>query len=82
MISFFHRNIATEKLRSTAKLPELSLHLVDPLGREIDDVAVGDLLRVQIRMSDEETYGIFVRNMIAKDEKNPDRNFTLIDSKG
>ncbi|KAF7494609.1 hypothetical protein SSS_01221 [Sarcoptes scabiei] len=75
-------NIATEKLRSTAKLPELSLHLVDPLGREIDDVAVGDLLRVQIRMSDEETYGIFVRNMIAKDEKNPDRNFTLIDSKG
>ena len=33
-------------------------------------------------MSDENTYGIFLRNLIAKDNYNLTNNFTLIDSKG
>lgn len=63
-------------------MPELSLHLVDEKGNDIDEVSVGDMLRVQIRMSDEDTYGIFVRNLIAKDQFNSGNNFTLIDDKG
>ena len=72
----------TDKLKGSAKLPELSLHVVDSLGQDIDEVSIGDLLRVQIRMSDETTYGIFVRNLIAKDISNRTNNFTLIDNKG
>lgn len=52
------------------------------MGKDIDEVSIGDILRVQIRMSDEDTYGIFVRNLIAKDDQNPNNNFTLIDNKG
>lgn len=77
-----YSEISTDKLKGTAKLPELSLHLVDQMGKDIDEVSIGDLLRVQIRMSDEDTYGIFVRNLIAKDDQNPKNNFTLIDNKG
>ncbi|KAI2809579.1 hypothetical protein BLOT_000728 [Blomia tropicalis] len=75
-------DIMTDKLKGSAKLPELSLHVVDSLGEDIDEVSIGDLLRVQIRMSDETTYGIFVRNLIAKDISNRTNNFTLIDNKG
>nr|XP_046914659.1 uncharacterized protein LOC124495350 isoform X2 [Dermatophagoides farinae] len=74
--------ISTDKLKGTAKLPELSLHLVDEMGKDIDEVSIGDILRVQIRMSDEDTYGIFVRNLIAKDNQDSNNNFTLIDNKG
>ena len=72
----------TNKLKGTAKLPELSLHIVDYQGRDIDEVSIGDILKVQVRMSDENTYGIFLRNLIAKDNYNFTNNFTLIDSKG
>lgn len=77
-----HSEISTDKLKGTAKLPELSLHLVDEMGKDIDEVSIGDILRVQIRMSDEDTYGIFVRNLIAKDNQDSNNNFTLIDNKG
>lgn len=43
----------TDRLRGTAKLPDLSLHIVDIDGQDINEVALGDLLRVQVRMSDE-----------------------------
>ena len=77
-----NRDILTEKLRGHAELPELSLHVVDAKGNDIEEVNVGDLLRVQVKMSDEDTYGIFVRNLIARDSANPGNNFTLIDNKG
>ena len=79
---FFCREILTDKLKGTAELPDLSLHVVDYHGRDIDEVTIGDLLRVQIRMSNEETYGIFVRNLVAKDSSNKTNNITLIDNKG
>ncbi|XP_017461558.1 PREDICTED: uncharacterized protein LOC108354892, partial [Rhagoletis zephyria] len=74
--------ILTDKLKGAAELPDLSLHVVDYHGRDIDEVTIGDLLRVQIRMSNEETYGIFVRNLVAKDSSNKTNNITLIDNKG
>lgn len=43
----------TDRLRGTAKLPDLSLHIVDIDGSDINEVALGDTLRVQVRMSDE-----------------------------
>ena len=43
----------TDRLRGTAKLPDLSLHIVDIDGQDINEVALGDTLRVQVRMSDE-----------------------------
>lgn len=82
IVCYHLSDILTDKLKGTAKLPELSLHVVDYLGRDIDEVTIGDMLRVQIRMSDEATYGIFVRNLIARDNFNQTNNFTLIDSKG
>jgi hypothetical protein len=47
------RDILTDRLRGSAKLPDLSLHIVDINGEDIDSVALGDTLRVQVRMSDE-----------------------------
>lgn len=82
LIYSFYSEILTDKLKGTAELPDLSLHVVDYQGRDIDEVTIGDLLRVQIRMSNEETYGIFVRNLIAKDSSNKTNNITLIDNKG
>ena len=81
-MELFVREILTDKLKGTAQLPDLSLHVVDYHGRDIDEVSIGDVLRVQIRMSDEATYGIFVRNLIARDSFNQTNNFTLIDGKG
>lgn len=72
----------TDQLKGNAKLPKLSLHVVDGKGREIDEVGIGDILRLQVLMSDEDTYGIFVRNLIARDSFNHTNNMTLIDSKG
>ena len=43
----------TDRLRGTAKLPDLSLHIVDINGDDINEVALGETLRVQVRMSDE-----------------------------
>ena len=70
----------TEK-RGKAKLPQLSLHIVDARGAETEQVAIGEILRVQVRMSDENTYGIFVRNLVAKDGGGYN-NLTLIDQTG
>lgn len=81
-MELFVREILTDKLKGTAQLPDLSLHVVDIRGRDINEVSIGDVLRVQIRMSDEATYGIFVRNLIARDSFNQTNNFTLIDGKG
>ncbi len=52
-IFIFCRDILTDRLRGSAKLPDLSLHIVDINGEDIDSVALGDTLRVQVRMSDE-----------------------------
>ncbi|KAI1289604.1 hypothetical protein HDE_09141 [Halotydeus destructor] len=70
----------TEK-RGRAHLPSLSLHVVDGRGQELDQVAIGEILRVQVRMSDENTYGIFVRNLVARDGQGAS-NLTLIDQTG
>lgn len=72
----------TDRVKGSAKLPELSMHVVDGVGQDIEEVAIGDMLRVQVRMSEEDTYGIFVRNLVARDSFNRTHNFTLIDSKG
>ena len=96
----------TDRLRGTAKLPDLSLHIVDIKGDDINEVSLGDTLRVQVRMSDEgintsiitnrlanisnkfkwysfaATFGIFVRNLIAKDGLGGTNNLTLIDNSG
>lgn len=70
----------TEK-RGKARLPALTLHIVDTRGRDKEQVAIGEMLRVQVRMSDEATYGIFVRNLVAKDGSGYN-NLTLIDQTG
>lgn len=75
-------DIMTDQLKGSALMPNLTLHVVDGKGREIDEVSIGDLLRLQVRMSDEDTYGIFVRNLIARDSFNQSNNVTLIDNKG
>lgn len=67
--------------RGKARLPSLSLHIVDARGREKQQVAIGEMLRVQVRMSDENTYGIFVRNLVARDGTGYN-NLTLIDQTG
>ncbi|GBM93859.1 hypothetical protein AVEN_243180-1 [Araneus ventricosus] len=80
--SQFKRNPgSSDKSRGKPSLPDLSLHIVDMKGEERETVALGELLRVQVRMSDEDTYGIFVRNLVAKDGSGGN-NLTLIDNTG
>ncbi|KAG8201938.1 hypothetical protein JTE90_027414 [Oedothorax gibbosus] len=72
---------SSDKSRGSPSLPDLSLHIVDMKGEERETVSLGELLRVQVRMSDEDTYGIFVRNLVAKDGSGGN-NLTLIDNTG
>ncbi|XP_054706608.1 uncharacterized protein LOC129216418 [Uloborus diversus] len=72
---------SSDKTRGSPALPDLSLHIVDMQGQERETVALGEILRVQVRMSDENTYGIFVRNLVAKDGSGGN-NLTLIDNTG
>ncbi|XP_035206202.1 uncharacterized protein LOC118181224 isoform X2 [Stegodyphus dumicola] len=72
---------SSDRSRGSPALPDLSLHIVDMEGQERDTVSLGELLRVQVRMSDEDTYGIFVRNLVAKDGIGGN-NLTLIDNTG
>ncbi|GIY83635.1 uncharacterized protein CEXT_170001 [Caerostris extrusa] len=72
---------SSDKSRGKPSLPDLSLHIVDMKGEERETVSLGELLRVQVRMSDEDTYGIFVRNLVAKDGSGGN-NLTLIDNTG
>lgn len=55
-----------KKIKATAKLPEVSLHITDRKGLERDLFTIGEQLKVQVRMSDESVYGIFVRNIVAR----------------
>lgn len=43
----------TDHERSSPMLPDLSLHIVDLKGSDKDVVDLGELLKVQVRMSDE-----------------------------
>ncbi|KAM7307241.1 uncharacterized protein ISCGN_010877 [Ixodes scapularis] len=71
----------TDRSRGKPPLPELSLHILDMRGNERDSVSLGELVRVQVRMSEEDTYGIFVKNLIARDGTGS-TNLTLIDKTG
>ncbi|XP_064477427.1 uncharacterized protein LOC135391203 [Ornithodoros turicata] len=71
----------TDSSKGKPNLPDLSLHILDMRGNERDSVSLGELLKVQVRMSEEDTYGIFIRNLIAKDGIGS-TNLTLIDNSG
>ncbi|CAN8010562.1 unnamed protein product, partial [Ixodes pacificus] len=43
----------TDRSRGKPPLPELSLHILDMRGNERDSVSLGELVRVQVRMSEE-----------------------------
>lgn len=44
---------SSDRSRGSPALPDLSLHIIDMKGEERDTVSLGELLRVQVRMSDE-----------------------------
>lgn len=48
-----------EERKLTAPLPGLSLHIVDSKGLEKDIFSLGEILRVQVRMSDESRFYSF-----------------------
>lgn len=53
---FYHYSdvaLFVEERKLTAPLPGLSLHIVDSKGLEKDIFSLGEVLRVQVRMSDE-----------------------------
>lgn len=54
---------------------------MDINGLDRSEVSLGELLKVQVKLSDEDTYGVFIRNLIAKDEFGFN-NLTLIDKTG
>ena len=54
---------------------------MDVHGQDRSEVSLGELLKVQVKLSDEDTYGVFIRNLIAKDEFGFN-NLTLIDKSG
>ena len=55
-----------KKIKASAKLPDVSLRITDARGLEKDLFTIGEPLKVQVRMSDESVYGIFVRNIVAR----------------
>ena len=77
-----------KKIKATAKLPEVSLHITDRKGLEKDLFTIGEQLKVQVRMSDESVYGIFVRNIVARGGRvegrsvDNDTSLILIDKSG
>ncbi|XP_077550168.1 uncharacterized protein LOC144163204 isoform X2 [Haemaphysalis longicornis] len=71
----------TDRSRGKPPLPELSLHILDMRGNERESVSLGELVRVQVRMSEEDTYGIFIKNLVARDGTGS-TNLTLIDKTG
>lgn len=77
-----------KKIKATAKLPEVSLHITDRKGLEKDLFTIGEQLKVQVRMSDESVYGIFVRNIVARGGRvegrsvDNDTSLVLIDKSG
>ena len=79
---FFSELPLTDTGRSSADLPDLSLHVMDINGMDRSEVSLGELLKVQVKLSDEDTYGVFIRNLIAKDGDFGLNNLTLIDKFG
>lgn len=78
-----------KKIKASAKLPEVSLHITDRKGLEKDLFTIGEQLKVQVRMSDESVYGIFVRNIVARGGRGEGRaadsansSLVLIDKSG
>lgn len=54
---------------------------MDINGLDRSEVSLGELLKVQVKLSQQDTYGVFIRNLIAKDEFGFN-NLTLIDKTG
>lgn len=52
-----------EERKLTAPLPGLSLHIVDSKGSEKDIFSLGEILRVQVRMSDESKFLLYENDL-------------------
>ncbi|UXI17490.1 hypothetical protein NH340_JMT03433 [Sarcoptes scabiei] len=72
----------TSIVNATAPSPNIRLRITDKEGKDITGARLGDELYLRIEMDDDEVFGIFARELIAKSGNNKNESIMLIDSDG
>lgn len=72
----------TSIVNATAPSPNIRLRITDKNGKDITGARLGDELFLRIEMDDDEVFGIFARELIAKSGSNQNESIMLIDSDG
>uniref|UniRef100_A0A6P6YG15 Uncharacterized protein LOC113797539 n=1 Tax=Dermatophagoides pteronyssinus TaxID=6956 RepID=A0A6P6YG15_DERPT len=72
----------TSIVNATAPSPNIRLRITDKNGKDITGARLGDELFLRIEMDDDEIFGIFARELIAKSGANQNESIMLIDSDG
>ena len=72
----------TSIVNATAPSPNIRLRITDKEGQDITGARLGDELYLRIELDDDEVFGIFARELIAKSGTNQNESIMLIDSQG
>lgn len=72
----------TSIVNATAPSPNIRLRITDKNGKDITGARLGDELFLRIEMDDDEVFGIFARELMAKSGSNQNESIMLIDSDG
>lgn len=72
----------TSIVNATAPSPNIRLRITDKEGQDITGARLGDELYLRIEMDDDEVFGIFARELVAKSGASRNESIMLIDSDG
>ncbi|KAJ6218618.1 hypothetical protein RDWZM_009775 [Blomia tropicalis] len=72
----------TSIVNATAPSPNIRLRITDKEGQDITGARLGDELFLRIELDDDEVFGIFARELIAKSGNNQNESIMLIDADG
>lgn len=72
----------TSIVNATAPSPNIRLRITDKEGQDITGARLGDELYLRIELDDDEVFGIFARELVAKSGQAANESIMLIDSHG
>lgn len=72
----------TSIVNATAPSPNIKLRITDKDGQDITGARLGDELFLRIELDDDEVFGIFARELVAKSGHAANESIVLIDSSG
>ena len=72
----------TSIVNATAPSPNIRLRITDKEGQDITGARLGDELYLRIEMDDDNVFGIFARELVAKSGNSQNESIMLIDSEG